>query len=58
MFAYLIVVQVNLAENRALNTFARSVLPSRVGDEKGMRRLWLMQRCSAVLGGNLKKEGM
>jgi hypothetical protein len=39
IFARLIVVQVNLTENRALNKFARSGLLSRVGGEKGMRRL-------------------
>jgi hypothetical protein len=39
IFAYLIVLQVNLTENRALNKFARSGLLSRVGGEKGMRRL-------------------
>jgi hypothetical protein len=38
IFAYLIVVQVNLTENRALNTFARSGLLRRLGGEKGMRR--------------------
>lgn len=39
IFAYLIVVQVSLTENRALNKFARSGLLRRVGGEKGMRRL-------------------
>lgn len=51
MFAYLIVVQVNLAENRALNMFARSVLTSRVGEEKGMKPLaGAMKQC------NVKKD--
>jgi hypothetical protein len=57
MFAYLIVVQVNLAENRALNTFARRVLPSSVGDEKGMRRqAGTMKQCKCQ-EEELKKEG-
>lgn len=39
MFARLMVVQVSLTVNRALNRFARSVLLSRVCGERGMRRL-------------------
>lgn len=39
MFARLMVMQVNLTVNRALNGVARSVLLSRVGGKKGIRRL-------------------